>query len=72
LGYATEDAGLILPTASATTSARRRIAGNLSLLTIAEAIARGVALITSVVAARQLGPAKLGEVALAMTLSFFF
>ncbi len=49
-----------------------RIAGNLTMLTLAEMFARSLTLVTSVVVARLLGPSKLGEVALALTLSVFF
>lgn len=42
------------------------------MLTLAEIFARTLTLITSVVVARLLGPSKLGELALALTLSVFF
>jgi O-antigen/teichoic acid export membrane protein len=51
--------------------AARRIAGNLSMLTLAEIFARTLTLVTSVAVARFLGPSKLGEVSLALALSVF-
>lgn len=52
--------------------AGRRIARNLTFLSFAEACVRLLTLLTSVVAARVLGPSKLGEVALGLTLAVFF
>jgi O-antigen/teichoic acid export membrane protein len=49
----------------------RRIAGNLTMLTLAEIFARTLTLVTSVVVARFLGPSKLGVISLALSLSIF-